>query len=246
MKYIGYCVLLLLTVEASRSNEDKNYSTGVQPSRTSSKNEKTDVRTYRYSDICRLENELPYTRENIRVKCCVYVTMQFSKYWTKNEYYLSTYLETLQTWNCSQFQKECVEQQYGFTPFSSMMYMRFCNHTELRRRCWASLSSLHLPGNILELHEIFLSGSVINATHVRNPEEWNKMMAATANLHMTVGYDTFKNPCIQVSMYDYSGYGFYHEIKNMFLPFCGFVWCGISSDALDEDSVSDWSCMPDR
>ena len=59
----------------------------------------------------------------------------FSTFYTSSFLKLTNLMEKLRAWNCSQFKKECENRHFDFNHFTSLVYERFCNYSNLERIC---------------------------------------------------------------------------------------------------------------
>ena len=118
----------------------------------------------------------------IELECCNTVVHDY--YYSKREpynRYLSTFLESLQTWNCPQFQQECERRTFNYTDFTTLMYLRFCNQSQMEAQCHNDiLSIVSKPDNKIQ----------------NNTSEFNQLVSKL-NL-ITLSEEDLMNPCVQV------------------------------------------------
>ena len=159
--------------------------------------------------------------------CCNQTVDNYYLNWDRGSHYLSTYLRTLKTWECPQFEIECEKETFAYTDFTQLLYNAFCKETELEERCFAEVAN------------------VVNI-QTQNQVSWVNL---TQNLDvLQISDEDLLNPCIQVAMLntDPTGFGHFHEIINPLAPLCDFVWCGFADDIIETREISMWTCMPSR
>ena len=187
---------------------------------------------YQDSSKCQFAPNLTVGNRTTELKCCKAVVHGYynSKRITNNGY-LSTFLESLQTWNCPQFQQECERRTFNFTDFTSLMYMRFCNRSQLERQCYHDILNIVIKQN---------NGSQITTS------KFNQLVSTLSLITLTE--EDLMNPCVQVAMYDSNStiQGHFHEIIEPDVPFCSFVWCGFNENIFTRKHVTPWTCMPSR
>ncbi|XP_039254741.2 uncharacterized protein LOC120331683 [Styela clava] len=193
--------------------------------------------TYKPSKVC--EKNHPFMKKYPQVKktCCSYVNGKMSNGWTAAGYHLTSYLSDLEAWNCTEFYDECVYRPYAFTNFTKAVYSRFCNKTQFMSQCFSSISKLHHENNNISYD---MKSRNITVTEA----DWISLITPLSDL--SIADSSFQEPCVQVAMYDIPERGPYHEVINVLVPFCGFVWCGMGTNVNDFDGVSDWTCLPTR
>ena len=172
---------------------------------------------YNYSDG---NNQTEKWRE------CDLITKDFSANWYHGTRYLSRFLHRLQLLNCSYFNEQCSEQSFVFNHYTSLMYLRFCNESELKKRCYYDVKSV--------LQEELNSSE---------SSSWNKL-ASKINF-MKISKANLEKPCLQIAMYDHSQVtNRYLEIVETFVPFCRIRWCGFNEKVFNNSNISVWTCMP--
>ena len=163
--------------------------------------------------------------------CCETVVQDY--YSTRKLYngYLSTFLATLQTWKCPQFQQECKRPTFNYTDFTSLIYLRFCNRSLMEAKCYDDILSIVTKQN-----------SEVQTTTIKYSQLVSKL-----NL-LTLSEEDLMKPCVQVAMYDGDAGrpGHYHEIIELFVPFCSFVWCGFDENVFIKKNVAPWTCLSSR
>ena len=191
-----------------------------------------NLNSYRDSSNCQYSPSLTVGNRTAELKCCDTVVHDY--YYSKRKPhigYLSTFLESLQTWNCPQFQQECERQTFNYTDFTSLMYMRFCNRSQLEAQCYDDIQSIVMKQNN------------------RNQTTTSKFDQLVSRLNViALSEEDMMNPCVQVAMYDSDSrsQGHYHEIIEPEVPFCSFVWCGFNENVFARKQVAPWTCMPTR
>ena len=180
---------------------------------------------------CRASNGTKEENDSIdNNECCDQVVKQYYKTWS-SRFYLSSFLEILHRRNCPQFKQECKRRTFNFTDFTSLMYSRFCNRSQMEEQCYDDIRSMVIKQN-----------NAIETTR-RTFDE----LVLKLDLSILSNEDLM-NPCVQVAMYnaDPRGRGQYYEVINSKVPFCEAVWCGLDKDIASSKHISDWSCMPTR
>ena len=191
-----------------------------------------NLNSYQNSSNCRYARGLTVGNRTTELKCCGTVVHDY--YYSKRKPhngYLSTFLESLQTWNCPQFQQECERQTFNYTDFTSLMYLRFCNRSQLEAQCYDDIQSIVMKQNN------------------RNQTTTSKFNQLVSRLNLiALSEENLLNPCVQVAMYDSDSQSQnqYHEIIEPDVPFCSFVWCGFNENVFNRKHVAPWTCMPSR
>ena len=141
--------------------------------------------------------------------------------------YLSTYLATLRAQNYTQFTQECQQQTYAFTEFTELVYLRFCNRSEMLRRCFDELRDFE------QNHTI----GVISET------TWEELIQNIVILQ--IKSENLANACFQVALLDKAPktQARFHEMAAA-VPFCSMVWCGFDEDVFNARDVTFWTCIP--
>ena len=67
--------------------------------------------------------------------CCQNIINNLYTNWSYQGAYLSRTLATLKAWNCPEFDEVCSNRSLAFTDYSSLVYDRFCNESNLIQRC---------------------------------------------------------------------------------------------------------------
>ena len=190
------------------------------------------VNSFQGSLKCQYAPGLRVGNRTTELECCNTVVHDY--YYSKREpynIYLSTFLESLQTWNCPQFEQECERRTFNFTDFTSLMYLRFCNRSQMEAQCYNDLLGI-----------VRKQDNEIQDT----TSEFNQLVSKLN--WITLSEEDLMNPCVQVAMYnrDSGSQGHYHEIIEPVVPFCSYVWCGFSESLFTKKRVSPWACMTSR
>ena len=159
---------------------------------------------------------------------CNEIINDFYMNWSDGTRYLTTYLRNLQSLNCSQFHDQCSNPTLDFNPFTNLIYLKFCNQTRLKSKCFDEINSVLSKQSIIKLTD-----SWFEIVDKINFSSLNKM--------------DLEKPCLQVAMYDQNQTSNqYVEIIEPFIPFCSIVWFGSNTEALDLHTTSLWSYMSHR
>nr|XP_026696534.1 uncharacterized protein LOC100181044 isoform X1 [Ciona intestinalis]BBC53705.1 Ci-LF-8 receptor [Ciona intestinalis] len=160
--------------------------------------------------------------------CCNETFNSFSKNWHNEADYLTETLQSLKDWSCPQYNAECSKPTFNFNDFTALVYHRSCNRTLFESRCLDSLMRASSARGV--------SGSI-----------WSNLLRDLRTFQLS--QDELRDPCIQVALYDAAvqergKYGYYHEMKRVFIPFCKFIWCGLDAENIHDHSISAWLCIP--
>ena len=128
---------------------------------------------------------------------------------------LTTYLEALKSLKCSDLIKtECKERSFQLNKFTELLYDRHCDKKELIVKC---------------------------SEEVGAKQNWNTTVLALGKLSK----EKLQKPCYQAALYDKvlmnnngSSAGKFAEVKELYLPFCEYIWCGADLTNKDQLSVS--------
>lgn len=186
--------------------------------------------TYRKSEVCILGHPYIYTYPQIRRTCCNDARRRYYGTWNMMEVALMQYFEKLESWKCDIIKEECSRRPYAITPYSDMVYMRFCNVTEFRRGCLSSILQLAPRKYVSPL----INDSIPD-------EEWLNILKPVKEIATTD--NIYQKPCLQIALHDVMESGRYHEIINIQMPFCALTWCGMTADISGFDEISDWTCL---
>ena len=72
---------------------------------------------------------------------------EFGRYYSKAGLKLTSFLENLRVWNCSQFKDECEKRRFVFNRFTFLVYEKFCNNSNFVKICRKELNTLHSNTN---------------------------------------------------------------------------------------------------
>ena len=190
------------------------------------------LNSFQSSSKCQYAPGLSIGNRTTQLECCKTVVHDYyhPNFKPRNRY-LTTFLESLQTWNCPQFERECERRTFDYNDFTSLIYLRFCNQSQMEAHCYGDISSIVTK----QKNKIPTATSTFN------------QVVSKLNLD-AISDEDLMNPCVQVAMYDsHSGIqGHYHEIIEPHLPFCSFVWCGFDENIFTQKRASLWTCMPTR
>ena len=128
---------------------------------------------------------------------------------------LTTYLEVLKNLNCSKsIKNECKERSFQLNKFTELLYDRHCDKKELIVKC---------------------------SEEVGAKQNWNTTVLALGKLSK----EKLQKPCYQAALYDKvlmnnngSSAGKFAEVKELYFPFCEYIWCGADLTNKDQLSVS--------
>lgn len=171
--------------------------------------------------------------------CCDFQEKRFYRRWSYGNEYLTTFLQTMKSWECPQIKKHCRERYFNFSPFTNIVYMKMCDDQAYRKHCFEKVNAIALQ-HTRGKHNTTLSVDNVTAN------EWADMVQGLQSKNMSD--DEIDDPCVQVALYEggRGGYGRYHETVRTVIPFCGFAWCGYDADAVYSRHISVWRCMPAR
>ena len=156
---------------------------------------------------------------------CNSIAEDFRMNWYSGTRYLSRFLYNLRSLNCSHFE-ECLEQTFAFTEFTTLMYMKFCNESELMITCNDELQS----GLKKQLNT--------------NSSGYRSVVDSKINL-LELNKMELKKLCLQVDKYDPQEVpNQYVEIIEAYVPFCSVVWCGFDKNDFINGISSIWICIP--
>ena len=183
------------------------------------------------SSQCRYATGFTLGNRSTELECCQTVTRNYYTKVASHDRYLSTFLESLQTWNCPQFKQECKSRTFNYTVFTALIYLRFCNRSQMEEQCYNDIQSIVTKQN-----------TAFQATTSTFDELVSKL-----NMILLNNQDLM-NPCVQVAMYDIGsgGHGHFHEIIEPIVPFCSLIWCGFDENVFINQKVTPWTCIPSR
>ena len=195
---------------------------------------------------CRFAPGLTAGNEVRVLECCNQTVVNYTLEWNIGRRYLTSYLQSLYSWKCPQFEDECRERIYEVNEFTGLVYDYFCNYDNLVDKCIdvvnATISDRPNGGGDLTQGR-FENNKTANGTQI---VEWRAMLQRLDS--NTLSLDKILLPCVQVAFYDAEGehFGDYHEVIQMTLPSCQPTWCGVDGDTLRSRIITAWTCMPSR
>ena len=163
----------------------------------------------------------------LTANCCNISVDSYYDLWGEENYYLTTFMKNLKTWNYVEFVKECQRESFAFTAYSELIYLKFCNQSKFEQRCTDSLRSVAKRQLGKDITFSWEEG------------------ADKLNLHALTNKEIL-DPCIQAAMYDEDDNSDrFHEIISI-VPFCDVTWCGFDRIIFETKSISSWTCMSQR
>ena len=169
------------------------------------------------TSVCSVDNT-SIDFESAKQICCKETVQNFKTTWSQFGTYLTVYLETLMAWNCSQFTDECRDRNYVINDFTNLVYLYFCDQTNFNQRC----------------------SEVIDQYHIKS---------TNINTMKDIDSSEITEPCIQMFLYNATLHDssiIFHEIVEVIIPFCEFVWCGFDNETMKTRQLTAWDCMPSR
>lgn len=161
-----------------------------------------------------------FENATVRDECCAQVTKNYRRGWTAGNLYLTTYLESLRAWNCSEFREECSDPTFAqFSPYTEMVYQYFCNYDGYLSDCSQQLTS--------------------------NVSSWNDTLLALNSTQFSD--DQLLEPCTQLAVYEsqqLKGTGSYYEIIHPAITTCGMVWYGFDAAEIEPRHITPWKIAP--
>ena len=148
---------------------------------------------------------------------CEAVQKHFHTNWLWKSSYLTVYLETLERLKCLQKYQECERRYAQFNAFTELIYDQSCDRHRLIDKCYADIQSVVTTLGRSERANISSS--------------WNYLVTELNAL----GPVHLRSACVQAALYDRviqeRGYSFgaFEEAKELQLPFCGALWCGVDT-----------------
>ena len=109
---------------------------------------------------------------------------------------------------------ECRERRFQLNKFAELVYDRHCDINALINKCSEEIGA---------------------------KQNWSTAVLALGKL----SNEDLQKPCYQAALYDKvlmnnngSSVGKYAEVKELFFPFCEYIWCGADLDNMDQLSAS--------
>ena len=178
---------------------------------------------------CRFAPGLVVGDEPRVMECCNIAVRRYQNRWSLGRVYLTTYLQSLKSWGCPQFEEQCSARYYAINEFSKLVYDYFCNKTDFISQCYDELSATIMTNNIEKVER--------NWSALINELDSNSLSLSQLSV-----------PCIQVALYEAEEehLGEYHEVIELKLPSCRPTWCGYDGVTLRSKFISVWNCMSNR
>lgn len=172
--------------------------------------------------ICRFRGPYKSMNRKHELECCRETVKYFRRVWFNGGYYLTTYFEKLKIWRCPQYEQECRNKTYAFNDFSRLVYAHNCNQSSLEQECASAVKSAIGKPSIVSWNDVI---NDINSSEL--------------------SFEQLIEPCVQIALYQSKtgGDGHFHEVVDVFIPFCGISWCGYDSSTVYSRSISSWTCM---
>ena len=129
--------------------------------------------------------------------------------------FLTSYLEALSKYNCSELVKyECEKRSFQLNKFTELVYDRHCDKNALVDKCSEEMGA---------------------------KKNWTTAVLALGKLSK----EELQKPCYQAALYDKvlmnnngSSAGKFAEVKELYFPFCEYIFCGADLDNMDQLSAS--------
>ena len=165
------------------------------------------------------------------LNCCNLTAKNYYQNWDRGSHYLSTFLQTLKTWECPQFAEECARRTFAYNQFTRLLYSAYCNLTELEEKCYDHVLS------------------VVKEQNSERGSSFESWIDVTKHLDLIqIRDEDLSNPCVQVAMLDVGSnrFGRFHELITPLAPLCEITWCGFDEKIISTRDISIWTCMPSR
>ena len=182
--------------------------------------------------------------ESQTMKCCNQTVSNFHLFWSEERLYLTTYLQTLRSWGCPQFEVECRERLFVVNSFTELVFDYFCNYTNVFvPRCYQTVSDVYRSARERQdpLPPPTEASGSLNDTLEEN---WQALVKDINTTFLTIEELT-GSPCLQVALYEAEDEhtGEYVELIRFRIPSCYPMWCGIDGASLRNHMLSVWSCL---
>ena len=174
------------------------------------------------------------------LECCNETVMNYHLQWISVELPLSRYLAALRGWNCPQFQLECQERFFGFTPFTELMYDYICNSSVFYDKCLPKLSEQFNTQNV----DIPDNGDA-GITDVN--EQFQRILVQIQPAQLTI--EELLEPCVQMAQYvqaEKNGTFRFQEVLHFGVAGCDITWCGFGAEAYLAHEISTGTCVTSR
>ena len=169
------------------------------------------------TSVCSVENAF-VDFESAKQICCKDTVHNFKTTWSQYGTYLTVYLETLMTWNCSEFTHECRDRNYVINDFTNLVYLYFCNLKSFNQRCSHVIDQYHNKST--EIDPV----KDVDSSEITEPCIQVSLYNATLHDSSII----------------------FNEIVEVIIPFCEFVWCGFDNETMETRQLTAWDCMPSR
>lgn len=172
-----------------------------------------------------------------RKACCSAVYSYFRIKWFTGGQYLTTYLSTLKNMGCVEYENECSNPVYDYTPFTKLVYLNFCDRKSLIQQCTAVLQSVIGEYNFQNAISPMNQQGNLSV----NEDMWKNLTSSLRPREMTL--ESLNVPCVQVALFDRpsGGVGRFHEISWPFTLFCPVTWVGYDIETAMERGISPWT-----
>ena len=146
---------------------------------------------------------------------CEVASRLFRSSLDKPNSFLTSYLEMLENMNCSELTRdECETKVFKLNKFTELVYDRHCDKNALIGKCSEEIGA---------------------------KQNWSTAVLALGKLSK----EELQKPCYQAALYDKvlmnnngSSAGKFAEVKELYFPFCEYIWCGADLDNMDQLSAS--------
>ncbi|XP_076805620.1 uncharacterized protein LOC143449349 isoform X1 [Clavelina lepadiformis] len=189
-----------------------------------------------------------------KLECCKSTVEEFERSWANFYFPLTSYLDTLRTWNCPQFKEECQRRLFAFTSFTVTVYEHFCNYEGYIERCFKEVKNIVklaeerdqprlaamtpvTPQNLVTSSPV--KSKPTNSSNIR--PQWNVLIKKIQITHFSL--DELLAACMQMAQYEVTGKqgDNFYEISSVSVPFCDVRWQGFSGDSLRKYPISRWT-----
>lgn len=193
---------------------------------------------------CRFAPGLVVGNETATMECCNRTMTYFHVFWTAGQLYLTTYLQTLQSWECPQFVDECQNRRFVVNSFTGLVFDYFCNYTDVFvPGCYDIVAGVQNPARKREEIPLFADGAsgMENETLL---DDWRSLIRNLKTSTLTTKEIT-SSPCLQVALYETeeNNLGEFVELIRVNIPPCYPTWCGINGASIRDRVVSVWDCL---
>jgi len=180
---------------------------------------------------CRFAPGLTVGDEPRVIACCNGTVSWFEFWWSEGQFYLTTYLQSLQSWGCPQFEEQCKLRLFAVNEYTERVYDFFCsNYTDFIERCYDDVNAVIVT---------------YDASYISN-HSWENLISELNSSELSL--EQLNVPCVQVALYIAEGehFGEFHEVIRLNLPSCEPTWCGYDGETLRSRIITVWTCMSQR